>query len=85
MLLEKTPPLNIQVIPKSGKNPTLAHWIHHYLRRNKNQKKIKWISGEYKQVIIAFYQALNEPKKNNTKRTYETWRKEHRPYIDANN
>ena len=34
-----------------------------------------------------FYQALNEPKNNNTKRIYEIWRKEvgeHRPYIDAN-
>ena len=37
--------------------------------------------------MTAFYQALNEPKNNNTKRTYEIWRKEvgkHRPYIDAN-
>ena len=37
--------------------------------------------------MTAFYQALNEPKNNNTKRTFEIWRKEvgkHRPYIDAN-
>ena len=36
---EQTPPLNIQVVPKTAKNPTLAHWIHHQLRRNKNQKE----------------------------------------------
>ena len=37
--------------------------------------------------MSAFYQALNEPKNNNTKHTYEIWRREvgeHRPYIDAN-
>ena len=36
--------------------------------------------------MTAFYEASNEPK-NNTKHTYEIWRKEvseHRPYIDAN-
>ena len=37
--------------------------------------------------MSAFYQVLDEPKNNNTKRTYYIWRKElgeHRPFIDAN-
>ena len=37
--------------------------------------------------MSAFYQVLNEPKNNNTKRTHYIWRKEvgqHRPFIDAN-
>ena len=37
--------------------------------------------------MIVFDQALNEAKNDNTKRTYETCRKEvdeRRPYIDAN-
>ena len=37
--------------------------------------------------MTAFYQALNEPKENTTKQTYELWRQkisEHRKCIDAN-
>ena len=36
---------------------------------------------------FSLWVSLNEPKSNNTKRTYESWRKEvskHRPYSDAN-
>ena len=36
--------------------------------------------------MSTFYQALNEPKNNNTKHNYTIWRKEvgeQRPYIDA--
>ena len=36
--------------------------------------------------MTAFYQTLNEPKDNTTKRTYELWRQkfgEHRSYFDA--
>ena len=36
--------------------------------------------------MIAFYQALKEPKDNTTKQTYELWRQKvgkHRGYIDV--
>ena len=55
-------------------------------KKKQKPERIKWILEEYKQVMTAFYQALNEPK-NNTKRTDEIWRKEagkHRPYTDTN-
>ena len=56
-------------------------------KKKQKPERIKWTREEYKQVMSAFYQALNGPKNNNTKRTYEIWRKEvgeNRPYIDAN-
>ena len=56
-------------------------------KKKQKPKRIKWTREEYKQVMSDFYQALNEPKNNNTKCIYEIWRKEvgeHRPYIDAN-
>ena len=56
-------------------------------QRKQKPNRTKWKRKEYKQVMIVFYQALNESKNKNTKRTYEIWRKEvgeHRPYIDAN-
>ena len=56
-------------------------------KKKQKPKTIKWTCEEYKQVMTAFYEALNEPKNNYTKRTYKIWRNEvseHRPYIDAN-
>ena len=56
-------------------------------KKKQKPKRIKWTREEHKQVMTAFYLALNEPKNNNTKCTYEIWRKEvgkHRPYIESN-
>ena len=56
-------------------------------KKKQKTKRTKWTREQYKQVMTTFYQAINEPKNNNTKRTYEIWRKEvgeHRPHIDAN-
>ena len=81
MLLEQTPPPNIQMVSKTWKKPALTHWTHRHLNRT------KWKRKEYKQDMTVFYQALSESKNKYTKRTYEIWRKEvgeHRPYIDAN-
>ena len=48
----------------------------------------KWTREEYKQVMIAYYQALEQPSnKNTTNRAYEIWRKDNvdnRGNIDAN-
>ena len=48
----------------------------------------KWTREEYKQVMIAYYQALEQPSnKNTTNRAYEIWRKDNvdnRANIDAN-
>ena len=48
----------------------------------------KWTREEYKQVMIAYYQALEQPSnKNITNRAYEIWRKDNvdnRANIDAN-
>ena len=55
--------------------------------KKRKTKRTKWTREQYKQVMTAFYQAINEPENNNTKRTYEIWRKEvgkHIPHIDGN-
>ena len=48
----------------------------------------KWTREEYKQVMIAYYQALEQPSnKNTTNRAYELWRKDNvdnRATIDKN-
>ena len=48
----------------------------------------KWTREKYKQVMIAYYQALEQPSnKNTTNRAYEIWRKDNvdnRANIDVN-
>ena len=67
--------------------PNLGLLVSPSPKKKQESKRIKWTHEEYKQVMSAFYQALNEPKNKNTKLTYEIWRKEvgeDRPYIDVN-
>ena len=48
----------------------------------------KWTREEYKQIMTAFYTALNKPERNITDQCYTIWREavgeEFREYIDAN-
>ena len=77
MLREQTPPLNIHRDGSQNREkPNLSPLDSPSPKRKQKPKRIKLTRDEYKQVMSAFYQALNEPKNNNTKRTYEIWRKE---------
>ena len=72
---------------KNQENPNLGPLDPASNKNISKRKRIKWTSVEYKEVMTAFYQALNEPKENTTKQTYELWRQkisEHRKCIDAN-
>ena len=54
------------------------------IKRTRN----KWTREEYKQIMIAFYTALNKPERNITDQCYTIWReavgKNFREYIDPN-
>ena len=52
--------------PQKREKPNLSSLDSPLPKKKQKPKKIKWIRGEYRQVIIAFYQALNEPKKKKT-------------------
>ena len=73
--------------PLNREKPNLGPMDSPSPKKKQKPNRIKWTRDVYKQVMAAFYQALNKPKNNNTKRRYEIWRKkvsEQRPYIDAN-
>ena len=60
------------------------------LQSNQNQsnKRTKWTKEDYKEVMVAYYTAINNPTDvNNTQNTYRIWRKKNpnkRPNMDAN-
>ena len=56
--------------------------------KSKNKTRIKWTREEYKQVLTAFYTAMDKPEENITEQTFNIWRemvgKNTREYLNPN-
>ena len=57
--------------PQNQENPNLGLLDSLSPEKKSTLKRTKWLREKYKEVIIAFYQALNKPQNKNAKLVHE--------------